>query len=624
MCLVASTHYGFAQPNIVFILADDCTKWDIACYGSPDAITPTIDSLALSGMTFSRCSQQAPMCSPTRHSIYTGLYPVRSGAYPNHTFVYPEVQSVVQYLEPLGYRVGLSGKVHVSPASIFSFEYLDDKANPIGSKTEAFVESAKQNKESFCLFVCSNEPHSPWDRGNVDLFDVDSITLPPYLADTEATRAEFRKYLAEIHFLDGQVKETLDLIEKYDLTDNTVVMFASEQGNSFPFAKWTCYNAGLSSALIVRWPGVVDAGTTSDAIVEYVDVLPTIIDIAGGQPAAGLDGHSILPILKKEKTVHKSYTYGLHTTRGINNGSEYYPVRSVADDTFRLILNLTPNMDFVNATTSKSWFKEWKTSPVPFHQELANRYHQRPAIELFNEVEDPYNMNNLADNPAYQNEIVRLKAKLQAWMDYCGDRGIETELRSEERMNREETQQRILVDTSMHAPLPSGNAEVLHDGYYSFYTTADCKLFVDSVQIIAPIENTSRPQRTGVIGLKAGLHLVEIEDAEQSIPLYWSGPMHNKQALILQDIGSGSSNGMSSTGKAFSISPNPVSDYITIETKDSESLMSYRTIDSKGAIIDTGYIRNREAIDVSAFASGLYFFIVNDHESHRTLSFVKQ
>jgi len=102
------------KPNLVFIIADDCTFRDIGCYGG-QAHTPNIDNLATEGMRFTHCFQAAPMCSPTRHNIYTGQYPVKSGAYPNHTFAKDDVKSIVQYLKPLGYRVALSGKKHIGP-----------------------------------------------------------------------------------------------------------------------------------------------------------------------------------------------------------------------------------------------------------------------------------------------------------------------------------------------------------------------------------------------------------------------------------------------------------------------------------------------------------------------------
>ena len=107
------------KPNLLFIIADDCTFRDIGCYGG-QAKTPNIDRLATQGMQFSHCFQAAPMCSPTRHNLYTGLYPVKSGAYPNHTFVDQGTKSIAHYLKEIGYRVALSGKTHIKPREAFA------------------------------------------------------------------------------------------------------------------------------------------------------------------------------------------------------------------------------------------------------------------------------------------------------------------------------------------------------------------------------------------------------------------------------------------------------------------------------------------------------------------------
>jgi uncharacterized sulfatase len=92
--------------------------------------------------------------------------------------------------------------------------------------------------------------------------------------------------MAEITFFDSQVGELVGMLDASPLRDNTLVIVLSEQGNSLPFAKWTCYDAGLHSACVVRWPGNVRPGSTSDALVEYVDVVPTLLEAAG----AGVPG----------------------------------------------------------------------------------------------------------------------------------------------------------------------------------------------------------------------------------------------------------------------------------------------------------------------------------------------
>ena len=176
------------KPNIVFMLADDCSYWDIGIYGGIQGITPNIDQLAGDGMKFTTCYQSAPMCSPTRHNIYTGLYPIKTGAYPNHTMVNAGTKSVVQHLKPLGYRVALAGKRHVNPESVFSFEYLTE-GNEVDAypKIDAFMKDAKTKGEPFCLFFCSKEPHTPWDKGDPGKFPPDQLKLPPFFVDTEDT-----------------------------------------------------------------------------------------------------------------------------------------------------------------------------------------------------------------------------------------------------------------------------------------------------------------------------------------------------------------------------------------------------------------------------------------------------
>ena len=427
------------QPNVVFILADDCSYWDLGAYGSLDAITPNIDKLANDGMKFTRCYQAAPMCSPTRHNLYTGLYPVKTGAYPNHTRAKEGTRSIVHYLKPLGYRVGLVGKTHISPAEVFPFEYLDGLTNGDFEPISEFIRDAGYNDEPFCLFVCSKQPHTPWDKGDPTLFPPDSLTLPPFFVDTEDTRKNYSNYLAEINYLDNQVGKVLSILENQKASDNTLVIFSSEQGNSFPFAKWTCYDVGVRSGFVARWPGKIEAGSVCNAIIEYSDLVPTIIDIAGGTPEKFLDGRSLVDLFLKNKDSHKKYAYSLQTTRGINNGSEHYGIRSVVSDQYRYILNLTPDAVFTNNITEKeTWWKTWESvADTSTHAaRLVRKYQYRPEEELFDVLKDPHCLNNLAYNPNFHQIKEELHVKLVSWMEECGDKGQETEMEALQHMPR--------------------------------------------------------------------------------------------------------------------------------------------------------------------------------------------
>ena len=529
------TFYSSAQqkPNIVFMLADDCTSWDIGVYGNKDSKTPAIDQLAEEGMMFTKCYQSAPMCSPTRQNLLTGLYPVKSGAYPNHTNVNANVKSIAHYLKPLGYKVALSGKRHYGPSDNFPLEYLGkatgQDADPNFDNIDTFLNETSKKEQPFCLFITSNQPHTPWNKGDTTLFDKAKLKLPPIYPDLPKTRSAYRDYLAEINYLDGQVKRALSLLEKYKLDENTIFVFASEQGNALPFAKWTCYNAGLRSALIVKWPGVVKPGSVSDALVEYSDIVPTFIELAGGNPLKGLDGKSIVPVLTQQKKEHKKYTYGEMTTRGIINGSDYFPIRSIGNGRYRYILNISSEVAFSNWVFTEPFFMEWEADAKVNSNtsKLVKKYRYRPAEELFDDDIDPYNQNNLADDPKYLKVKEELRKQLHDWMEGNGDKGIITELLASEHMPAKRSGFPIVIDTTKYQSKIMKSARHINvpvDGYYTFYLSGKGNLEVNG-RVVIPLnpKATSNTERYGVIGLKKGTHSIVIDN---SLPdaVRWSGP----------------------------------------------------------------------------------------------------
>lgn len=428
------------RPNLVFMIADDCTYLDLEVYGG-QAKTPNLNRLAGEGMQFSRCFQTAPMCSPTRHNIYTGIYPVKSGAWPNHTCVYPGTKSIAHYLQDAGYRVALSGKTHISPKSSFPFEYSDDfkTANPVAASPypalDTLIAESKSDGNPFCLFACSNEPHSPYTKGDPFAYPPESLNLPPSWVDTPETRKNYSNYLAEITYFDAQCGALLNLLDKHDASSNTLVMVVSEQGSAFPFAKWTCFELGLASGMIARWPGKIAAGSKSDALVEYCDVTPTFLAAAGLATPNTMDGKSFLPVLRGEHTEHKQYTFGLHTTRGIINGSDAFGIRSVGTKTHRYIRNLNPGVKFTNAVTREggdkaNFWTSWvvKAQGGDRHaKNMTQKYSFRPDEELYDVVNDPHCLTNLAADPAMAELKRELASRLDEWMVSQGDEGAATE-----------------------------------------------------------------------------------------------------------------------------------------------------------------------------------------------------
>ena len=417
------------RPNFLVIVADDLTFRDIGCYGG-QAHTPNLDRLAGEGMRMTRCFQAAPMCSPTRHCLYTGLYPVKSGAYPNHAFAKTGTKSIVHSLAPAGYRVALSGKSHVAPEAVFPFELSGDKSSPEFGAIERVMSESKASGQPFCLFVCSREPHDPWTLGDATHYPPESLRLPPYFVDTPETRRAYSRYLAEVEVFDAEVGHALALLEQHGLSENTFVLALSEQGSSLPFGKWTLYDTGIQSACVARWPGKIAPGSVSDALVEYVDVMPTLLEVAGVAVPDGLDGRSFLPVLLGREKHHKDYVYALQTTRGTRLPTDHYAIRAVRSERYKYIRNLTPEVTFEFPPASvvfKSWVREGVAGDKDAEDKV-RRCQNRPAEELYDLEKDPYELHDLAGDPALAATKAELSAKLDAWMASQGDQGEATEL----------------------------------------------------------------------------------------------------------------------------------------------------------------------------------------------------
>jgi N-sulfoglucosamine sulfohydrolase len=429
------------KPNIVFIMGDDLSMRDIGPYGSTQVHTPNMDRLAKEGICLDNMYNMVPVCSPTRQSILTGLGPVRSGAYPNHTMIYNGIKTLPYYMKQLGYNAALIGKKHYAPEEAYPFDFLGGRDHDGGegvdvdlSKAESYLK-AHTDKPFFLVFT-SNQPHEPYTRGNQSAYDPDKIKLGPNMVDTKLTRRRMAKYFAEITYLDSLVGVTLDIIKRTGQEDNTIIMFATEQGNSFPFSKWTLYDQGLHSGFIVKWPGHAKAGTRNPAMLEYIDIAPTMIELAGGDPTKintgskdgngnmGFDGISFKNVLLGKTQQGHDYVFGEHTTRGIIQGSDAYGSRSARDQQYLYINNFNFTEKFKNTVTNSPFFKEWRdTNP-----ERANAYQERPEEELYDVIKDPFNLKNLAADARFASTKAMLKAKLAAFMKQQNDKGLETEM----------------------------------------------------------------------------------------------------------------------------------------------------------------------------------------------------
>src|SRR5688500_12517323 len=358
-------------PHVVVFIADDFTWSDCGAYGAGDVRTPRLDRLAKEGMRFERAFAASATCTPSRSSIYTGLYPFRNGAHANHSLVNDDVRTWPEYMRGLGYRVVLAGKTHIGPRGRFPFEYLaNSNVMPEGKNhvlwtdlnTAAVDGLLKEHdrERPVCLVVCSHSPHVYWPER--EGYEPGKVVLPPELVDTPETRRVRCRYYTDVTHMDRQVGEVLDSLAKHGYADNTMFMFTADQGAQFPFAKWNLYDAGIRVPLLVAWPGKVKAGTTTRATVSLIDLLPTMMEAAGSEPPSkDLDGKSIMPVLRGETEQHQEATFAVHTGDKDMNRT---PMRSIRTDRWKYILNLKPETKYTthisDAGDGKEYWVSWE------------------------------------------------------------------------------------------------------------------------------------------------------------------------------------------------------------------------------------------------------------------------
>jgi len=369
-------------PNIVFILADDLGYAQLGCYGSEYYHTPHLDQLAGEGMKFTNAYAACAVCSPTRASIMTGKYPARlhltdfiagnkRNDYPLlqpdwQKYLPLEEKTIAEYLKELGYKTALFGKWHLSP------EKTGQGSLPFNPDKQGF-------DECFVTYKPSSGLARSWQRAELDAHNVDTITaLSLDFIDRNSSEPFF--LMMSHNTIHDPLKERAGTIEKYEnlpgtgqaenhpviaamierldkscgaifekiraagLEENTLLIFFSDNGGKHSYATQTplragkgwLYEGGIREPLIVKWRNVVEAGSTSDALVSSIDFLPTFIELAGAQNLPdGLDGQSLLPLLRNpDSEIHESLFWHYPHYHG---GSGMVPAGAIRKGNWKLI-----------------------------------------------------------------------------------------------------------------------------------------------------------------------------------------------------------------------------------------------------------------------------------------------
>ena len=422
------------RPDLVVFLADDLGWADCSPYGGKDVATPNMAYLAADGVTLTHAFVASPSCAPSRAALLTGLDPMRNGAMLNHSRPRAGVRLWPAYFRALGYEVVAFGKVaHYAQVRDYGFDHASHfnyHQDDCVTAAVRWLEGRKPTKP-LCLLVGTNWPHVPWPREFTA--DPARLTLSPPLIDTPETRRARARYLAGVANADRDLGQLYDATRRL-LNRDTLFIFTSDHGAQLPFGKWNAYDAGVRTPLIAAWPGRIRPGTKSDALVSWVDLLPTCLDALGGDPPATLSGWSFLGVLRGTRAAHRERVFITHSGDGDMNR---YPLRAVRTRTWKYIRNLDPaaehhthidrgkNAEADGRDYWASWEARAKTDPAA--AAVVRRYHTRPAEELYYLPDAPHELQNLAADPAHAARLRELRADLEGWMREQGDEGLATE-----------------------------------------------------------------------------------------------------------------------------------------------------------------------------------------------------
>jgi len=446
--VAATTGGKDGRPNIVLMVADDHGMEALGCYGNPVIKTPNLDGLARDGARFVNAFCTTASCSASRSVILTGMYNHANGQYGHqhdyhHFASFPNVKSLPILLAEAGYRTARIGKYHVAPDEVYKFDMAlpGNARSPVqmAENCRSFVEA---DGKPFFLYFCTADPHrsggvadelaaKPDRFGNKAKggypgveevkYDPKDVIVPPFLPDSPECRAELAQYYQAVSRVDQGVGKLLSVLKDAGKDDNTVVIYISDNGVAFPGAKTTLYEPGMHLPFIVRDPRLNKKGVTCDALINYADLAPTILDFAGVADVGQMQGRSFKSILGAEHPEGWDETYASHTFHEI---TMYYPMRVVRGRRYKLIWNIAHGLDYPFASdlwAASTWQATIKRGEKYYGKRTVDAYIHRPKFELYDLETDPHEINNLADDPAHAEILAEYKTKLKAFQKRTKD-----------------------------------------------------------------------------------------------------------------------------------------------------------------------------------------------------------
>jgi arylsulfatase A-like enzyme len=418
----ASARAGNAQkrrPNILMITCHDIGQ-HIGCYGVKTVQTPNLDRLAARGIRFANYFATDCVCSPSRGCILTGRYPQANGLMglthqPWNWRLNEGERHLAAILKDAGYATTVVGLQHVTqgdPRELGYDKVLSPKriANETVRAARRELRHARRGQQPFFMKVGFFEVHRPFTVGK----DTEKgVAIPHHLQDTPETRADLAKFQATIRFFDRCVGQILETLEAGDVARDTLVIFTADHGIPYPGAKWTLFDPGIQTPLIMHQPGTTLAGgRVFEQLMSNVDFLPTLLDLVGVDKPDNLHGLSFRGVIDGSRADSpRREVYAQRTSHALYDNLS----RCVRTERYKLIRYFEPGRTVIYPTDAVP-------QKVAQHVERPRRKPgQRPVVELYDLQTDPHERDNLAQRPEHAQTVRDLSDRLWAWMERVGD-----------------------------------------------------------------------------------------------------------------------------------------------------------------------------------------------------------
>jgi arylsulfatase A-like enzyme len=408
------------KPNIIWIMIEDW-GYQFSCYGEKGINTPNIDKFASEGIRFTNSFCTAPVSSPSRSAMITGFYQNYIGAQQHRTEVSDKkplpfgIKPITHLLEEAGYFTCFMAHRKTD------FNFILDHPAYQGEDW-----SERREGQPFYAQLNFKGTHRIWQRDTVNPIDIKNIELPPYYPQVDFAKRDWANGLESAQIVDRQIGEVLDRLEKEDLAKNTLVFIIGDNGLCMPRGKQFLYDEGIQVPILACWPGKIKSGQVCNDLVSTIDISKTIIDVAGIIPPHPLHGMNLLD----GSTRRRKYIFASRDKMDETHDA----MRAIRSKDFKLIHNLMPERPYCQ-------FNRYKETNYPvlallnvmnIKGELTpEQASSKPEFELYNIINDPYELNNIAYNPDYQNIKTEMLNELNNWREnIIKDQGVTEEFRN--------------------------------------------------------------------------------------------------------------------------------------------------------------------------------------------------